>query len=176
MDKRQVEVRSVTPFMASQGQPERCVVDFKRVGFEAEVDCEEQCEAQDLGNGDEEKAFESCVEDCEHSRDKAEVGSFVLFPDGTVKEATIPASCRGIYGDEMDSERDMKHDAAAVKRKFQAIGCNVAEGSWIHPHEIASGSEAEMEMPAICYYHVGARRPGLCKVDMVLKILEALFR
>jgi hypothetical protein len=161
-------VMSLGPYV----EPAGCVVDFKRRGFEADVDCEEYCGGMHPPEGEEEEGnYESCMEDCRSSKDLAEQGSVELHLDGTVKDATVPGSCATVWGPgpgEEEKEFERKRDE--IEQEFKKAGCTL-DTSWIHPHEIAGGTEWE-EYPAVCYFHVKAAAEGKCKIKDVLKIVE----
>jgi hypothetical protein len=164
--KDEYEIKKVYAYIV--GDKEKCVIDFKRKGYEAEVDCEDYCSFIV-----EEPLYKECVENCKHSKELAEIGSMELELDKDirVKEATIPGSCEYVWCGEFEDPEEFEKKLKDLEKAFKEIGCDVNTG-WIHPHEITGTGEVE-EYPAICYYHPSAKDKG-CKLEDVLKAIKKL--
>ena len=150
-----------------------CVVDFVRKSYEPEFDCAEYCEmaaeyyaerflAGERGEGEE--AYEACVNTCEFSLEKAVVSSVEFDPETLkVRTSTIAGTCYWV-APSADGEEFFEEKEKMIS-SVEGAGCEYADETWIHPHELVDlGLELEEE-PAVCYYHLrGCPLPTLLRV------------
>ena len=161
------EIKRVNAYFDDQGRV-RCLVDFKNKYFEP-FDCGDYCWAS--AYSDEE--YEECVETCEENLEAALTNSVEFLTDGTVLEATIAGDCGPAWCYEDEEYEEFERRRKEFFNKFDKIGCKISEG-WIHPHELIGGTEWE-EPPATCFYHMEAKREGMCRVDKVLDAMREVW-
>lgn len=143
-----------------------CVVDFRRKGMEAEVECDSYCsDAVDAFgykecDDDEEcldRLLEECTEECKDNVKRALTGSIKFDPVTLrVHESTIPTGCQDVWGAEMTLD-EFEEFQERKKKEIGKYGCYPDQTSWIHPHEMVPVEMPELgyeEYPAVCYYHV----------------------
>lgn len=158
-----------------------CVVDFRRKGMSANIDCKEYCWdaiehfAHDECEEDDKECFdrleEECVEECEDNVKKILTGSIEFDPlTLRVISSTIPTDCEEIWGsEEMDNE-EFEEIQNSLQNSIRKYGCKPQNVNWMHPHEIIPIETPELgyeEYPAMCYYHVSD-----CGLRAVLRLME----
>lgn len=151
-----------------------CVVDFRRRGWEADVDCKDYCyeAVEQFGYkecGDDEDCLDElereCVAECKNARSVL-TGSVTFDPITLrVKESTIPTSCQNVWAEESLEELEER-----MVKKIREYGCEPSGTSWIHPHELVPIEMPELgyeEYPAMCYYHIEG-----CSLRSLAKMME----
>ncbi len=157
-----------------------CVVDFRRKGWSANVDCYEYCydaiqyfAYEECEEGDEEcweALQEECTEECEDNVKKILTGSIKFDPITLrVHESTIPTSCEHVWGEGLTLE-EFEEMQKVLEEEIERYGCSPSGSDWIHPHEIIPIETPELgyeEYPAMCYYHVSD-----CSLRSVIRLIE----
>jgi hypothetical protein len=139
-----------------------CVIDFKRKKFEPYINCEDYC--NEISYLFEEEEIKECIEECEDTLKTAVTGSMSInIEDHTIRESTIPGSCRFVWTEKEEETKEMKE----FENELKKAGCETTS-TWIHPHELISkAGEFEGEYPAVCYFHIYG-----CKAGDALRIIE----
>lgn len=167
-------------------EPFRCNISFKRAGYEARVDCDDECSNEfpdDSGLTGEniwKENYDECVRECEYTKRTSIVGAISVDPDTLgIDEATVPASCDHIWfeSEQFDQDEDKQREKFEREQEkmfiaFRKVGCG-ADASTMHPHHFSeSFYEPDVHgWPAVCYAHVMADE-GKCKLPDLLKVVE----
>lgn len=171
--KDKYKVTGVYPMITAEGKPV-CIINFRRLTYEAPVDCYELCER--LVPWGEEEKYDECVSECEDNLKLITTNSVEVDPETLeVKSSSVAGSCHPIMPEPEEEEEEFEKRREEFYKSFEKIGCELKEG-WIHPHELARGTvgvEIEEE-PVTCFYHIKSKNGG-CKLPDVLRLVEEKF-
>jgi len=180
-DPTQFEIAGVYAGIDWETKQPYCVVDFRRKGWTADVECSSYCRDaieyfayEECEEGDEEcweKLEKECIEECEDNVKKILTGSIEFDPVTLrVKSATIPTDCEHVWGSEEMSTEEFEEMEEEMRKNIRMYGCEPEKVNWIHPHEIIPIETPELgyeEYPAMCYYHV-----AVCSLRSVIRLME----